>query len=71
MATKSVTPMDIFQSLTAAEKRKVLAMLRKSEQTPCELKGHQYRPVRVISKGLFSPPVTQMVCTRCGDSFTC
>lgn len=70
MPAKTLRPIDVFEALTPKEKREVLAMLKKAEQSPCESRGHSYKPVRQISTGLFSPLLTQMVCTKCGDTFT-
>lgn len=69
MPSKGITPIDIFQALSAKEKRQVLAMLRKEEQTPCERLGHKYRPGKLFRPSLFAPILTKFICERCGKSF--
>lgn len=67
MAIKRLTPVDIFNSLTPAEKRKALAILRKAEQSPCEAKGHSFKPVKQIKQGWLEVTTeTYFVCTKCG-----
>lgn len=69
MATK-LTPIDIFNSLTAKEKSKVLAMLTQAEPSPCSRLGHNFKPFKQISTGFLGtgPTVVVLVCSKCGDS---
>ncbi len=61
--------LDLVNALPAADRRKLIAQLRKDEISPCEQRGHSYKPTRVIAH-LFAPPTTTMVCTKCGSTIT-
>lgn len=63
MATR-MSPADLFDSLTPAEKRKALRILQNADQSPCERLGHSYKPV-VKQHGFFAT-LTVLVCARCG-----
>jgi hypothetical protein len=68
MASKRITPVDIFHSLTDEEKRKVLKVLQQAEQSPCEKLGHKYKVFVVTQRGLFTDHHSrQALCERCGD----
>jgi hypothetical protein len=64
-----MTPVEIFNCLTPAEKRKALAILQTSERSPCERVGHKFKAVSKVERWFF-PPLTRLVCTACGQSIT-
>jgi predicted nucleic acid-binding Zn ribbon protein len=66
--TNGVKPIDIFNALTPAEKRKVLKLLQQSEQTPCERLGHKLKAVNAHKPLLFSRTIVTLTCERCGHT---
>lgn len=62
-STPLSTILSLLPSLSDRDREKLKAKL--CQQTVCDVKGHQYKTTAVIPVW-FKPPITQMVCSRCG-----
>ncbi len=65
----NVSPLDVFNLLTEAEKAQVLASLREHEPTPCERIGHKYK-LFAVESSWFNPSQRKAICERCGKVVT-
>jgi hypothetical protein len=64
----TLTPLEVFNLLTPAEKQQVLASIKRESPSPCDVRGHKYKPVATTNYLFQFLNKTTMCCTQCGKT---